>query len=844
MLSRLKTTSYEWVLLIALFGFHLVLLQDHLFWGKALFPHDNFSWDYPLFHFFANSLVQGTIPFWNPYEHTGEPFYMIFGQIRLMDPLTLLHISIGSLFTNDTVTLFNWHRFLQIFWMQMGVYWLFRKFISTLGGRALLQAFIFLSTSMVNGFRESGAIHLYLYLPFIVHFLFRILEGDGRWRNWFWLATLTGLNFQSYFFAGTWLFLIFFGASVLVLQRGILQKALSPRWPWKMGCAAVILSLMTAPNLMMLKEQKEYIYPARAVSPKWKEKLERRAPYFEYSTRMVNPDGVGLDYQLMATTGTAASLWDYLNLGVPPLTRFRTPLSEGPGWGNVNPFHTYFGMLGFFFILAGIFLGKDRLKPAFISTTILLVWMSLGSKGLLHAWLFPFLPPLWFFRHTLHLMIFFDFVACYFGALGIEASLQLLARQSSRPLRDSIGRAFTSRFRVIFVVLVSMGGWGIPQLFREFQTPVPSLFVVGLTTFLTLTALLWGKEVALFTAVTAILGWIWGLAASLTYLRKVWALAFFAPFLIALVGNKTFRFLSLAKNLKVSLLFMGLAIELALFSLVGRFNYRMPRPDPQKAHTVLHSDSPKLLPRTLTRTALTDARSGEVMRYTATLKEKPAAFPPFLVETDTTHPPNLRFWDVLLVPKSFDAIFRAGLSIENLSAALGIERPPLSFYTEANEQPQTKMLETIRRRTDDAYDALMIEGDERRNPETNRGLPFTGEVLHFSPNQLEVSVVAAQDGFLLWRDGFHPYWRASVDGLNTPIHLSNFLFKSVALTKGTHHVSFWFDPWPVKLAWILFYLPLGFAVMFEIFLALKSVNLAPLENLKPWPALTPEGSPP
>ena len=74
------------------------------------------------------------------------------------------------------------------------------------------------------------------------------------------------------------------------------------------------------------------------------------------------------------------------------------------------------------------------------------------------------------------------------------------------------------------------------------------------------------------------------------------------------------------------------------------------------------------------------------------------------------------------------------------------------------------------------------------------------QVVEYGPNQLIVKVIAPEDGYVFFGDGFHKHWTSFVDGENQTIHKTNVNFKSVFVPEGKHNVRFQFDPKPFKYA--------------------------------------------
>lgn len=70
------------------------------------------------------------------------------------------------------------------------------------------------------------------------------------------------------------------------------------------------------------------------------------------------------------------------------------------------------------------------------------------------------------------------------------------------------------------------------------------------------------------------------------------------------------------------------------------------------------------------------------------------------------------------------------------------------------------------------------------------------------PNELELSVDIATDGFLVRLENFHPNWHAFVDEKETRIYRANYSFQAIRLPTGTHRIKFKFSTLYPVLMWI------------------------------------------
>jgi hypothetical protein len=64
----------------------------------------------------------------------------------------------------------------------------------------------------------------------------------------------------------------------------------------------------------------------------------------------------------------------------------------------------------------------------------------------------------------------------------------------------------------------------------------------------------------------------------------------------------------------------------------------------------------------------------------------------------------------------------------------------------------------------------------------------------YENTRVVIDVTAAQPGFLVLHDLWHPWWEAEVDGREVPILRANVLFRAVELPAGRHTVTFRFKP--------------------------------------------------
>jgi hypothetical protein len=78
----------------------------------------------------------------------------------------------------------------------------------------------------------------------------------------------------------------------------------------------------------------------------------------------------------------------------------------------------------------------------------------------------------------------------------------------------------------------------------------------------------------------------------------------------------------------------------------------------------------------------------------------------------------------------------------------------------------------------------------------NAAIGFGGNarLLRYANTEVDVEVTAPGGGILLLNDVWHPWWRASIDGIDADILKANVIFRAVVCPRGRHVVHFSFHP--------------------------------------------------
>jgi uncharacterized membrane protein YfhO len=131
------------------------------------------------------------------------------------------------------------------------------------------------------------------------------------------------------------------------------------------------------------------------------------------------------------------------------------------------------------------------------------------------------------------------------------------------------------------------------------------------------------------------------------------------------------------------------------------------------------------------------------------------------------------------------------------------------IYENPQVYPRAYFADTVRGETDpqallravtaDGFDGRRLALVESAQPPALR--PLAGAtnldkvtIVQSSANQIALETSAAQQRFLVLSEMYFPGWHATVDGVETPIYRTNYLFRGIAVPAGQHSVTFVYRP--------------------------------------------------
>jgi hypothetical protein len=210
------------------------------------------------------------------------------------------------------------------------------------------------------------------------------------------------------------------------------------------------------------------------------------------------------------------------------------------------------------------------------------------------------------------------------------------------------------------------------------------------------------------------------------------------------------------------------------------------------------------------------------------LQERPVAFSPSFNPEDSPPPDaedvaqiqtllQAERANTFLMTRGYYDVVVSGARGDALVEIFAIARPPIQLRSEWMwlSRTEARALLGDPARATDLPDLLRHTVILEKPPGgTERPAPATGSerntvdwrwtVNDYDYNSLDLTVEAPGGGVLYWADGYDPYWRAWVDGVEVAVHRANLAFKAIFLPEGHHTVRFEYRPTPIVVSGLLF----------------------------------------
>ena len=105
---------------------------------------------------------------------------------------------------------------------------------------------------------------------------------------------------------------------------------------------------------------------------------------------------------------------------------------------------------------------------------------------------------------------------------------------------------------------------------------------------------------------------------------------------------------------------------------------------------------------------------------------------------------------------------------------------------------KTQALDLIYERSTDLKKTVILE--RLPNLQLNKSSNGKVSLLSYSGNKVSFKTNASGNQLLFFSDNYYPDWKATIDGKPTEVLLADYSFRAVAVPKGEHQVEFFYDP--------------------------------------------------
>lgn len=813
-------------------------LRDLLFVDRLVIAHDNVVWGLPLFAYFADGVLHGHIPLWNPFSHGGEPFLPALLQDRLLDPLLIIVVWVGNRFTDDLLILYNWYWLARCVTASLGIYLLVRRWARNPFTKAALAVVAVLSSTTLSAIHQEGLLTLFYCAPLMLLFLFRLLEGRHGLSNWAGVAFFAGQSFQSYSFVGSATAIVAIILGYLAFERAALWALVSS---WQNLVRAVVclglIGVMSAPNVVAYATQSDYQIAARDVPANWQAMLPLGRPVHQELGAEERADTMlRMPYGVIRLTGTFSRVADFLGLLAPPSFLIEGPINSDRD--KVSEAYLFIGAFPFALALVGIFCGRARSKKIWLLVLAAFGLIILGANTPIHWLLYQIYPPFWFMRHTALLSSFFLLALIYFFVLGAD---RVLAVRLPLPRRGTARRA-TGALHARWLIVPAMLALGVAvALATELATLFPPLPVGQFRvdwlaiTLLVIASVLLARIVGSIALVAVLSGMI--VAALINAPHREAEALWIAGFLLVpgtlffLIRRGRHRW---QKPVAGHILLLVVLVELGAYAAKISADEALPRGYAAKDWP-LKVGGPAF-PQTRMPTIPDPPYPSDTVRNpgllvrAGTVFDTPLSYPSQRFANDTRVLLAAGRTESLATLVSYGRLVHSGLDADVIAAIFGIGAPIIQFRTRAtvvddfvSTMKSVPPPAAVAALADTVFiDSATLPGRQLPFPAPGKGASGDISAVEFGYDRVLLHIATDLPGFLYFADAYTADWIATINGKSTTVLRANGGFKALAVEPvpalrggsfGTSIVQLSYQPKQVIASIRLFYGGLALAVL-------------------------------
>jgi hypothetical protein len=813
--NRLFYLILTFISLLFFFTFRGLIL------GREIFTHDAINW-FGIFDYYADCLLNGYFPFWDPYMLSGTPFYPNVHLLGLLDPLALAAVFLIKVLGISHLTAFIWFYLFRLFLFVLGAYFLF-KYICGCSISALISSGVLLFAVAPICFWQNGMINSVFLTPFALLSLIlfiRNIETPRRYLYLTWLVLITGITLNVYipvyFLFNIIIFFLILVLLKLVAYRALFKGFKNKKFLFFSVILLLLLIIMAGPSLVLMHKDSSgtgELFPSI--------RLFQKNNFVHKKILATEMDDSMFSGKFTNFTGVYSSYGNMLNLVYPDIWQGYF-LSSGV-YNKKNEYISemgqYIGIIPFLLCIIGFIYSKSRYRHAAIIVSVIICTNMISFYGV-HGVLPNFLqkifnqvfPPLKMIEVRELFSPFFLLYLCILLCLGLRVFFNKFV------VRKIYFRIIAICF-FIFLLKVIFTNIFFSRL--VFTSPVDMIVISLIITF---AALIYfhakGILSARFFYVIVFLVMFCDLAYYDFSLKKYVLQKDTISHLLSMRNDRNASVSRLTKTITGN-------VQSADFEYFRQPSFAMP--DMPFIDTIMrtkghlssghnHIFTTKRYYDILTHVPIINQFyiSGMVRPiisyYTADRaiwKEKEDILS-FFVQADLDELNKFVFLE-----KEDIVNYQLGTPIDfkelgDFDDVEGLDLRSIDrLYSRFTQSNKTKIMK--------------IPTSISKHLKTS---DYEIEVRNFSPNKLELSARNRKDGYLVYNDGWSRYWKVYDNGQEVPVYPADYNGKAVFLEKGEHTILFVFDPAHYRMALWGYYAGLMTCLVMIAFFGFRSHRLS------------------
>lgn len=723
---------------VAFFLFH----WEFLFANKLILSHDSTP-RYISAIFLSDSLAKGVVPYWNPYIHSGEPFYFLFPYLYLLDWTFISAVLVNLVVKASPLTLANYVFAFHVLIFGYGCYFFFRYIFRHRLSALIAFIVVLFSSLVIDAFHQQVVLVSSLWLPWTCLFLLKAFQ-EKRPRDAYIAAFFIGLSITYGYFAFFAFFLFVFVASFLLAKVSPQPLSLFLSSKETVPLMALIILLLASPVLELYSHQGEILPLGRVLSGS---KVD---------------EGISMAFDRWEDFNGSSSRthWpDLLGLILPNL--YPNAFNAWEGSWPFSEVVLYIGILPLVFAFIGIVFGNSKYRFHLLLSLLLMLCIMSGKATFLYYMANYLFPGFGTVRHVQHFAAYFLFLLCCFVGVGVDTLLDYSQERGRDHLRTLVRFVFALCIAdVLLVLFIAVGMMFVVFYVRHMSLAFENL----LTPFVV--------NILAFTG-TAFFFHIFRDDAYSLYVKKLLLVCFILLDLFHFDYNLLHYYTHPRDDGHL------------LSGYTSEFKF-----DPYRKASVPRCFPDPPIGKLREQPGIPTVQGYEPL----VLKEFTAGFPQEIFGSSWwyTLKGYYLFRSVCQNPDNMLGIKHPKLFVAR-KAVVDNRENLMGLINSVDEEVYKKVLFIEGTGIPEGFSHLILQPSEVSSY-NEKEVEASFKVLDFNLNRLVVWVDTPVDGFLYYSDGYHKDWRAAVDGKESEIYKTNLAFKSLIIPAGTHTVSLEYNP--------------------------------------------------